>query len=63
MPIYLVYIEDSRYSAPQLDCIEAVDDQRALAVARARLDASAHYRSADVWEDDRFVARLARANA
>ncbi len=61
MPIYLLYIEDGRYSAPQLDSLEAADDARAIAQTRTRLDASQHYISAEVWEDDRLVARIFRA--
>lgn len=63
MPIYLLYIEDARYSAPQLDSVEAADDARAVAVTRVRLAASTHYRSVDVWEAERFVARVVRAVA
>jgi hypothetical protein len=58
MPIYLLYIEDGRYSAPQLDSLAASDDAQVIAQTRKRLDASPHYISADVWEDDRFVARI-----
>ena len=61
MPIYLLYIEDGRYSTPQLDSLEAVDDASAIALTRRRLAASPHYRSADLWEDDRFVARIVHA--
>ena len=63
MPIYLLYIEDGRYSAPQLDSLEAADDAQAVALTRARLAGSAHYRSADVWDEDRFVACVVRAVA
>ena len=63
MPIYLLYIEDGRYSAPQLDSLEAADDTLAIAATRARLFASAHYSWVDVWEADRFVARVVRAVA
>ena len=58
MPLYLLYIEDSRYSAPQLDSLDAADDSRAITATRTRLDASRHYISADLWDDDRFVARI-----
>ena len=58
MPVYLIYIEDARYSAPQLDSLEAIDDARALDVVRVRLRYSIHYRAADVWDNDRFVGRV-----
>ena len=61
MPIYLLYIDDPRYTTPQLDSVEAADDAKAITATRARLAASAHYRSADVWEADRFVGRVVRA--
>jgi hypothetical protein len=60
MPVYLIYIDDRRYSAPQIDSLEAVDDARAIAKAQARLAASPHYRAAELWEDERLVARLER---
>ena len=61
MPISLLFIEDGRYSTPQLDSLEAADDARAMAVTRTRLNASPHYRAADVWEEERFVGRIVRA--
>jgi hypothetical protein len=60
MPIYLLYIEDGRYSAPQMDSIDAADDAHAIEAARARVNSSVHYLSAEVWEDNRFVAHIQR---
>jgi hypothetical protein len=63
MPVYLIYIEDARYSAPQLDSLEAIDDARALDVVRVRLQRSIYYHAADLWVDDRFVGRIVRVAA
>ena len=58
MKTYVLYIHDDRYTVPTLDSITVDDDERAKELAGGRLAASAHYHRAELWEDDRLVARL-----
>ena len=63
MKTYVLYIHDDRYTVPTLDSIVVNDDDRAREVAGARLASSAHYFLAELWEDDRLVARLEKPPA
>jgi len=58
MKTYLLYIHDDRYTVPTMDSITVIDDERAKQLARERLASSAHYHTAELWEDERLVARL-----
>ncbi len=58
MKTYIFYIYDDRYSVPSLDAVTVRDDQRAREVGANRLTVSPHYQLIEVWEDDRFVAKL-----
>ena len=62
MKPYFLFVEDDRYTVPTLDTINAHDDERAIAHAAKRLAASSHYRAIEIWEDERLVARLTRAD-
>ena len=63
MKTYTLYIHDDRYSVPSLDAVIVRDDDRARAIGRNRLAFSPHYHLVEVWEDDRFVDKFARAIA
>ena len=63
MKTYVLYIHDDRYTVPALDSITVNDDERASEVAGDRLASSAHYYLAELWEDDRLVARLEKPPA
>lgn len=58
MQTYLFYVQDDRYSAPNLDIITALDEDAAIDVALARLAASPHHLSIEIWRDDRLVTRI-----
>ncbi len=55
---YTLYVHDVRYAVPTLLTVEASGDERVQAIARQRLQDSAHYRAVEIWEDDRFVAEV-----
>jgi predicted GNAT superfamily acetyltransferase len=57
---YLLYVHDERYSVPTLDTIVVADDERAREVAAARLIASQHHRSVEVWDEARLVCGIDR---
>jgi hypothetical protein len=57
LDIYTLYIEDDRYSVPTIDILTAETDEAARALAAQRLGSSPHYRSVEVWADDRYVWR------
>ncbi|MBV9996937.1 MAG: hypothetical protein JO127_17170 [Caulobacteraceae bacterium] len=56
----MVYVEDPRYSTPHFFVAKADDDEAARRLAQAQLAASDHYRSVDVFEDDRRVCAFAK---
>jgi hypothetical protein len=55
---YIFYLQDDRYSAPNLDIITAPDEEAAIESALARLAASPHHLSIEIWQDDRLVTRI-----
>ena len=59
---YFLFVQDDRYTVPTLDTINARDDEQAIAHAARRLAASPHYRAIEIWEDERLVAHLTRAD-
>jgi hypothetical protein len=58
---YTLYIHDDRYSVPSLDAVTVRDDERAREIGQNRLVVSPHYHLVEVWEDDRFIDKFARA--
>lgn len=58
MNVYTIYIEDDRYSVPNIDILIAPTDTDVRAMAVERLASSAHYLSISVWQDERFVCEL-----
>ena len=57
---YMVYFDDDRHHARSLNVITADDDEAACAMARVQLAANAHRLRAEIWEDNRLVARIER---
>jgi len=55
---YTLYVHDGRYAVPSLLTIDARDDDSAREHAQQHLATSSHYRSVEVWDDERLVARL-----
>lgn len=62
MSVYTIYIEDDRYSVPTIDILMADDDGHARVLGEARLTSSPHYLSAEIWEDERVVWVLPKAD-
>lgn len=58
LDIYTIYIFDDRYSVPTLDILDARTEAEALAEAEAKLAASAHYQSIEIWTTDGLLARV-----
>ena len=58
MTTYTLYVHDGRYAVPTLMTIDSRDDESARAIARRHLESSTHYRSVEIWEDERQVAEL-----
>ena len=58
MTTYTLYVQDGRYAVPTLLTIESRDDESARAHAQRHLDSSDHYRSVEIWDDERKVARI-----
>jgi hypothetical protein len=56
----MVYFDDDRHHARDLIVITADDDEAACALARADLAANAHRLAAEIWDDNRLVARIER---
>jgi hypothetical protein len=54
---YLLYVNDDRYSVPNLDSVVVRDDASATAAAKVKLASSPHYGGVEVWDDDRLVFR------
>lgn len=61
MPTYFLYFHDRRYSVPTLEAVTVGGDDRAREVAAERLAASPHCFAAEIWDDDRLVAKLDKA--
>lgn len=57
---YILYIHDTRYSAPTLLVVSAGCDQRAHEIARLRLVDSPHHQLVEIWRDDEQVGLLLR---
>ncbi len=55
---YTLFVHDGRYAVPTLLTIESRDDERARAYAQRHLESSTHYRSVEIWEDERQVGEL-----
>ena len=60
MTTYTLYVHDGRYAVPTLLTIEMRDDEAARAYARKHLSSSPHYKSAEIWDDERRVDQLER---
>jgi hypothetical protein len=60
MASYMVYFDDDRYRARNLEVITADDDEAACARVRADLAANPHHLAAEIWDDNRLVARVDR---
>lgn len=58
MKTYTLYVHDGRYTVPTLLTIDARDDDSACAHARQHLRNSEHYKTVEVWDDERLVARI-----
>jgi hypothetical protein len=57
---YTLYITDDRYSVPSLDAVIVSTDKLAQAIAQERFAVSTHYSAIEIWEDERFVAKIER---
>lgn len=55
---YTLYVQDGRYAVPTLLTVDSRDDDGARAFAQRHLQSSDHYRSVEIWDDERQVARL-----
>jgi hypothetical protein len=53
-----MYIRDERYQTPTLEIVTASDDAAAEQIVRERLASSIHYLGAEIWEEERLVAKL-----
>lgn len=58
MTTYTLYVQDGRYAVPTLLTIESRDDESARAHALRHLQSSSHYRSVEIWDDERQVGKL-----
>lgn len=58
---YTLYVHDARYAVPTLFTVDMRDDERAKAYAARHLESSPHYRSVEIWEDERLVGSVAGA--
>jgi hypothetical protein len=61
MPTYFVYLHDPNSKVPTLEAITVSNDARVRELVARRLDASPHYVSADIWDDERLVGKVERA--
>ncbi len=59
LEVYVLYIEDGRYSVPTLDTVTVANDALAREVAIQRVAASKFYRQVEIWQDDRLVDTIA----
>lgn len=60
MRTFNFFIEDDRYIVPTLAFATTSDQQRALELAKLRLDESPHHLAIDVFEDDKPAAHFVR---
>ena len=58
MTTYTLYVHDGRYAVPTLLTVEMRDDEAVRVYARQHLDRSPHYRSVEIWDDERPVGEL-----
>ena len=58
MTTYTLYVHDGRYAVPTLLTVESRDDEGARAFAQRHLQSSAHYRSVEIWDDERQVGKV-----
>ena len=58
MKTYTLYVHDGRYTVPTLLTVEMGDDERVRAFAEQYLERSPHYRSVEIWDDERQVGEL-----
>jgi hypothetical protein len=54
------FIEDTRYAVPTLAIVTVSDAERALELARKRLEASPHHVAVEVHEGHELIARINR---
>lgn len=59
MDVYVLYIDDSRYSVPTLDTLTVADDALARDLAVKRVGSSKFYRQVEIWLGDRLVDTIA----
>jgi len=55
---YTLYVHDSRYAVPTLLTVDLRDDDAVRAYAQQYFQRSPHYRSIEVWDDERQVGEL-----
>ncbi len=55
MATYTLYVHDGRYAVPTLLTVEMRDDEAVRAFALQYLERSPHYRSVEIWDDERKV--------
>ncbi len=63
MTTYTLYVHDSRYAVPTLLTVDMRDDEAMRAYAIQYLERSPHYRSVEIWDDERQVDELKPAGA
>jgi hypothetical protein len=62
MRTFHLFIRDEREQAPALAVVTVSSAERALELARKRLEASPHHVAVEVHEGDALVARIERDN-
>ncbi len=55
---YTLYVHDGRYAVPTLLTVDMRDDEGVRVYARQYLERSPHYRSVEIWDDERRVGEL-----
>lgn len=58
MATYTLYVNDVRYAVPTLLTVDMRDDEGVRAFAQRYLERSPHYRSVEIWDDERQVDEL-----
>jgi hypothetical protein len=58
MQSYQFFVQDDRYSVPNLMFVQAANDLRARSLAEQTLVRSPHYLGVDVYAEDRLVVAL-----
>jgi hypothetical protein len=61
MRTFHLFISDERETTPRLAVVTVKSAERALELARNRLEASPHHVAVEVHEGDEMIARLDRA--